>query len=85
MCALRAGGAPLIAKEIFDCPNYLTAIVSHITEGAQWAHNDSKSRAIRVAGCHIGPGPFVEDWVRIYIASNDVLLVLPRSPSEVGS
>ena len=28
---------------------------------------------------------FVEDWVRIYIASNDVLLVLSRSPSEVGS
>ena len=33
---MRAGGAPLIAKEIFDCPNYLTAIFSHIvstTEG----------------------------------------------------
>ena len=28
---------------------------------------------------------FVEDWVQIYIASNDVLLVLPRLPSEVGS
>ena len=26
--------------------------------GTRWAHNDSKSRAIRVAGRHIGPGPF---------------------------
>ena len=29
-----------------------------VEEVSRWAQSDSKSRAIRVAGRHIGPGPF---------------------------
>ena len=79
-----------------DFPNPLADLVKHhlcrwklsmpfLVLETRWAQNDSKSLAIASLVAILDQVLFLEDWVWIYNASDDVFLVLPRGPSEVGS